>query len=95
MFLDQFANPVDFLAPEAPASLQPYGVKPELRLAIITFNMDVGRFTAITGVKEEPEWPCEEDSRHARMIRQPGAVNNTPHRALCGRTPTLTRGGRS
>jgi hypothetical protein len=41
MLLDQFADSVDLFPPEAVASLQPNGVEPELRLAVVAFDVDV------------------------------------------------------
>jgi hypothetical protein len=54
MLLDQFADPVELFPAEAAAALQPDWVEPELRLAIVTLDMDVRRLASVAGVKEEP-----------------------------------------
>ena len=81
MLLDQLADSVDLFPAEAVAALQPDGVEPELRLAVVALNMDVRWLDPIAGVEEEPEWPHPKYSRHVLMLRQPAVGSNTSHRA--------------
>jgi hypothetical protein len=78
MFLDQLANPVDPFPAKAVAALQPDRLKPELRLAGVTLDVDVRRFASVTCVEEEPERPHAQYSRHVRMLQPPSAKSNTP-----------------
>jgi hypothetical protein len=54
----------NFFSAKAAAVLKPHRVQPELRNPILMFNMDMGRFIPITGVKEETIGPFPENSRH-------------------------------
>jgi hypothetical protein len=53
MLLDQITDSVDLFPAEAAAALQPDGIEPELRLAVVTFDVDVRRLPSIAGVEEE------------------------------------------
>jgi len=53
ILLNEGLHSINFLSAEASAILQPDWIKPEFSFFIITLNMNVGRFVAITGVKEK------------------------------------------
>ena len=53
MISHQLLDPRDFDARESATALQPNWVEPEFCDAILTLNVDVLRFVAITRVKEE------------------------------------------
>jgi hypothetical protein len=46
----------NLVAAESPALLESDRIKPELGSSIITFNVNVRRLVALTGVKEKPVW---------------------------------------
>src|SRR6266545_3479276 len=82
MLLDQRPDLVQFLPAEAVAPLQANGVKPELRLRVVTLDMDVSGFTAVPCVEEKTERPHSEYSRHlpsyhARPQNHASAVSST------------------
>src|SRR5919108_557053 len=55
---------VDLSPAEAAAVLQPHGVKPELGLVVVPFDVDVWRLVRVTSIKEEPVRPKPQNSRH-------------------------------
>src|SRR4051794_4348937 len=57
VFFDQCPDAVDVLPAEAAAALQPDGIEPELRLGVVTLDVDVRRLTPVASVKEKPERP--------------------------------------
>jgi hypothetical protein len=81
MILDQLADSINLFSGETAAALQPNGVEPELRLAVVAFDMDVRRLIPIAGIEEEPEWTHAEYSRHVLMLHRVGTKSNTLHRA--------------
>jgi hypothetical protein len=81
MLLDQLTESVDLFPAKAVAALQPDRVEPELRLTVVTFDVDVRRFTPIPGVEEEPERAHSEYSRHVGMLHRSSAKCNILHRA--------------
>src|SRR5262249_55601872 len=72
ILLDQLADPIDLFTSETAAALEPDGVEPEFRFAVITFDVDVRRLAPIAGVEEEPKRTHSEYSRHGLMLHRPG-----------------------
>jgi hypothetical protein len=81
VLLDQRADPVDLFPTEAAAALETNRVEPELRFAVVAFDMNVWRLARIPGVKEEPEWSHPKYGRHLPMLRLPAIESNNSYRA--------------
>jgi hypothetical protein len=65
MVLNDFLEPIEFLAGEPPASIQANRIELELGLAVIMLDMNVRRFVPVARVREEAEWSLAKDGRHA------------------------------
>jgi hypothetical protein len=65
VFLDQMKDLGDLLPAEAVAAVEFDRVEPELRLAVVPLNVNVGRLTAIARVEEESERSTTEYRGHA------------------------------
>jgi hypothetical protein len=59
---------IDFLARESTTPLNAQRIEPELRLALVPFNVDMRWFGAIARIKEEPERSDAQNSRHLHML---------------------------
>ena len=68
MLLDQSLDSVDLLPAEAVTALQAHRVEPELRLAVVAFDVNVWRLTTVACVEEESKRPAAKDSRHSPML---------------------------
>ena len=77
MLLDQLADAVDLFPAEAAAAIHPDWVEPELRLAVVAFDVDVRRLAPIASVEEEPESTRSQHSRHTPMLHPPSAKSNS------------------
>jgi hypothetical protein len=84
MLLDQLTESVNLFTAKAVAALQPDRVEPELRLTVVTFDVDVRGFAPIPGVEEEPERAHSEYSRHVGMLRRASAKSNILQRVSRG-----------
>lgn len=75
-----------FLCREAPTTFQTDGVKPHLRLTVVTLHMNMRRFLAIAGVEEKAVRTTPQDCGH-RGIAKPGCSsgNLVPIMILSGR----------
>jgi hypothetical protein len=51
MLFDQPSNAGDLLTAEPMTTFQPDGIEPEFGLAVVPFNVDMGRLRTITGVE--------------------------------------------
>ncbi len=76
MFLNQLSRTVDFVPTKTVAAFQPNRFEPEFRLAVVAFDVGVRGIVAVTGVKEKPEWPNSQYSRHKSMVRQAASGSN-------------------
>jgi len=56
VFSDQFLNSTNFCPLKSIATLQSNWVKPKLRNFVITLNVNMRRFIAVTRIKEETIW---------------------------------------
>jgi hypothetical protein len=90
--LDPFSNAIDFFSLETAASLQSYGIEPERRDALVSFDMNVRRFPAITCVEEEPKRPdsrgleSKHHGRHTLMLRMLAPGSNADFKAVAQRS---------
>jgi len=64
MIVYKLLDPANFDPRETAATLQPDRIEPELGDIIVPFNVYVGRFMAITCVKEEPMGTDEQNGGH-------------------------------
>lgn len=67
MFGYNLLDPPQFLCREATATFQADGVKPKLRLAVVTFHMNMRRFPAVTGVEEKAVRSTPQDCGHRAL----------------------------
>ncbi|MFO0844753.1 MAG: hypothetical protein U0797_20545 [Gemmataceae bacterium] len=81
VFLDKFPYPVQILPAEAAAALQPDGVEPELRFAIVTLDMNVRGLATVAGVEEESKRPDPQRFWHAVMLLGPFWRSKNPEEA--------------
>jgi hypothetical protein len=70
VMFDQCSDPVYVLSPKAVASFQSDRTEPEFRLAIFALDLDLGRLTAVTGVKEDAEGAASQDGRHVAILAE-------------------------
>jgi hypothetical protein len=64
MILRQAAHRPQFCSLKAAAGREPARRQPKLALSIIPLNMNVWRFTAVTGEEKEPVWTRPKHRRH-------------------------------
>jgi hypothetical protein len=76
VLLNYLAKPIDFLAAETTAALQPHGIEPKLRFTLVPLDMDVRRLGPIAGVEKEPERALAKHCRHRLMLYQLLALSN-------------------
>lgn len=69
MFGNNLLNPPQFLRREAPATLQADGIKPNLRLAVVTFHMNMRRFFAIASIEEKAVRTTPQDCGHCSIAK--------------------------
>ena len=77
MFLNQLAGPGDFVSTKAVAAFQPNRFEPELRLAVVAFEMRVRGLVSVTSEEEKPEWPNSQYSWHTSIVRQAASGSNS------------------
>jgi hypothetical protein len=68
VLLDDLLELADFPAGKPSASLQPEGIKPILRLAVVALDVKVKWLIPIAGIEEEPVWSAAKDRRHRVRI---------------------------
>ena len=64
VFGDNLLDPAQFLRREAPATFQADGIKPNLCFAVVTFHMNMRRFTAVASVEEQAVRSTPQDCGH-------------------------------
>ena len=64
MIFHKFFDPVDFNTRKTTATLQSDRIKPEFRGILVSFDVYMGRFIAITRIKEETEWTNMKNGGH-------------------------------
>jgi hypothetical protein len=64
----EFMEATDFLTRKTAALLQPDRVKPKLRNLVLSFDVRMGRFLSIAGVKEEPVGTDPQNCRHEQAL---------------------------
>ena len=57
MVLNQLLNAIYFMATKSAALLQTHRIQPKLGLMLFPFDMDMGGFMPVSGIKEKPIWP--------------------------------------
>ena len=72
MFVNYTLNAGDFHPAESAAALQADRSQPELGNAVVAFDVDVGRFYAISGIEEESVGAAAEHGGHAGRILRIG-----------------------
>jgi len=61
VLLDDLLDLVDLPPGEPSASLQPGGIKPILRFAVVALDVDVRCLIPIAGTEEQPVWSATKD----------------------------------
>ena len=61
-------NSIDLASRKTAASFQKYGIKPKLRFAIISFDVNVRRFLSVARIEEEAIWSFPVDGRHKLIV---------------------------
>jgi hypothetical protein len=64
----KLANPIEFLVAKSPAPLQSDGIEPEFRGVILTLDVNMGWFIAITGIEEEPVRSSPQHGWHGKLL---------------------------
>ena len=76
MFGNQSFHPVDLIRGQPVAPCKSYWVKPVLGLAIVTFDVDMGRLVAIASVEEQSVGAASKYGGHVAILRlQAGRAN--------------------
>jgi len=76
VLFDKLSNLIDFFARETSTPLKANRIEPELRLAFVSFDVDVRRFGSIRRIKEKAERSDAKDSRHQFMLALARLLSN-------------------
>jgi hypothetical protein len=77
MFFDEPPDVAQFSGAETVAARERNGVEPELRLEIVTRDMDVRRFVILAAVKMKAIRPDAQNRGHGAMLPAHDAVSNS------------------
>jgi hypothetical protein len=72
ILLDYSADTANFHTAETATVVQAYRSKPEFGRVDVSFDMDVWRLAAISGVEIEAVWPAPQNRRHGRQSTRIG-----------------------
>jgi hypothetical protein len=68
--LDQALDPFQFFVAESGIPCEQDGIEPEFRFGIVALDVNVGRFSALSRIKEKPERAAAQNGWHIGRLRQ-------------------------